>query len=138
MLTSTQGIMPYFDIAWAWVHGYGTGDSWDGFFYNNAHASGTQLYPKGFAKYFDTYSVDGIVNYSFHYIWDLIQHFALPLTFMVPVDVWMALLDGKSMEGIWKIFLFYQPFVWLSAGIPSVVAKAFNVEMEDGWGMMDN
>lgn len=72
MLTSMEGYMPFLHAIMAWSHGFGPGDSWDGFFYNNPEASGSQLYPKGFAKYFDVYSVNGIVGYSFHYIWDLI------------------------------------------------------------------
>lgn len=62
----------------------------------------------------------------------------LLFTFFVPIDVWLALLSGKSSEGLWKIFLFYEPFVYASAFIPSIVANFFKVEMEDGWGILMN
>lgn len=59
-------------------------------------------------------------------------------TLFVPIDVWLALLSGKSLDGLWKVFLFYEPFVYASAFIPSVVASFFKVEMEDGWGILMN
>ena len=82
--------------------------------------------------------MEGIINYTFHWIWDYIQHLVLAYTFFVPIDIWLAFLTGKSTEGLWKVFLFYEPFVYLSAGIPSAIASFFNVEMEDGWGILDN
>ena len=96
------------------------------------------MYPTGLSKYFDLYSLDGMIGYTFHWIWDVIQHYALAYTLFIPIDVWFAILGGKSMDGIWKIFLFYEPFVYLSAGIPSAIAQIFNVEMEDGWGILEN
>ena len=124
--------------AQTWLEGFGPADSWDGFFYNNAAAAGAQLYPTGLSKYFDLYSVDGIINYSLSWVWNEVQHFAMPYTFFIPIDVWLALFDGKSIDGLWKVFLFYEPFVYLSAFIPSAVASFFKVEMEDGWGILLN
>lgn len=138
VLTSETMGNPLFITLDTWIKGYGPGDSWDGYFYNNAKASGSQLYPTGLSKYFDLYSIDGLISYTFHWIWDYIQHLALAYTLFVPIDVWLALLSGKSLDGLWKIFLFYEPFVYLSAGIPSAVAHFFNIEMEDGWGILDN
>ena len=72
------------------------------------------------------------------WVWNEVQHLVFPFTFFVPVDVWLALLSGKSMDGLWKVFLFYEPFVLASAYVPSIVAGFFNVEMEDGWGILLN
>jgi len=121
-----------------WLAGFGPADSWDGYFYNNAQASGTQLYPTGLSKYFDLYSVGGIISYSISWLWNEVQHLAIPFTFFIPIDVWLAIISGKSLDGLWKVFLFYEPFVLASAFVPSMVANFFKVEMEDGWGILLN
>ena len=36
-----------------WFFNLGNGDLWDGYWYNNPDAVGTQLYPRGLNKYFD-------------------------------------------------------------------------------------
>lgn len=56
----------------AWLENIGSGDSWDGFWYNNAVASGSQLYPAGLSKYFDVHSISGLFTYTFVWIWDFI------------------------------------------------------------------
>jgi hypothetical protein len=43
----------------AWIEHLGVGDSWDGYWYNNATAIGQQLYPEGESKYYDLYSGPG-------------------------------------------------------------------------------
>ena len=70
-----------------------------------------------------------MISYTFHWIWDYIQHLVLAYTFGIPIDILLAFLTGKSMDGLWKIFLFYEPFVLLSAGVPSLVANFFDIEM---------
>lgn len=52
-----------------WASNFGTGDSWDGYWYNNAKASGDQLYPTGLNKYFDLHSLDGLGQYYWYAIW---------------------------------------------------------------------
>lgn len=121
-----------------WVNGFGKGDSWDGFFYNNAAASGSQLYPQGISKYYDVFSVDGLIGYTLGWIWNEIQHMFLPLTFYVPIDVWLGLFAGASLKDFWKILLFYEPFAGFTGELPSMVATFFRIEMEDGWGIMYN
>lgn len=138
MLTSHLMYNPIVMGCIAWLEGFGEGDSWDGFFYNNAIAAGSQLYPTGLSKYFDLHSIDGLTAYTFHWIWDYIQHLCLPLTLFVPVDVWMALFNGTSLKGLWKIFVFYEPFVLAMGYMPSLVASFFKIEMQDGWGIMYN
>ena len=129
---------PMVVAAETWLQGFGPKDSWDGFFYNNAGAAGSQLYPTGLSKYFDLFSVDGIISYSFSWLWNEVQHLVLSYTLGVPIDVWIAIFSGASMDGLWKVFLFYEPFVYASAMIPSIVANFFKVEMEDGWGILMN
>ena len=53
-----------------WIHGLGDYDSWDGYFYANAAAAGSQLYPTGLSKYYDVYSTDGLFAYTFGWIWE--------------------------------------------------------------------
>lgn len=64
----------------------------------------------------------------------------LPYTLLIPVDIWLAWFNGASAEGAWKIFLFYMPFALIHGFgiIPSLVAWYFKVEMEDGWGILNN
>lgn len=90
-----------------WAMNFGSGDSWDGYWYNNANAAGSQLYPTGLSKYFDMHSTAGLTEYFFYWLWASIEYFLQSFTLMIPVDVWMALLNGYSTEGLWKIFLFY-------------------------------
>ena len=78
------------------------------------------------------------MDYFWFFIWVEIQVMALPLTLFVPVDVWLAYFNGASTEGLWKICLFYLPFNIFSLGVPSLIAKYFGIEMEDGWGILDN
>ena len=69
MLTSglsTNPIMMGFNM---WIHGFGDADSWDGYFYNNAAAAGSQLYPQGISKYYDIFSTEGLISYTFGWIW---------------------------------------------------------------------
>jgi hypothetical protein len=53
----------------SWWHNLGSKDSWDGYWYNNAEASGSQLYPIGLAKYFDLHSFNGAIEYLWYYLW---------------------------------------------------------------------
>lgn len=68
-ITHSIGLGALFTSFTAWWNNIGTGDVWDGFWYNNAEAAGTQLYPSGLGKYYDIYSVQGLINYLFSYIW---------------------------------------------------------------------
>jgi hypothetical protein len=90
------------------------------------------------SKYFDLYSVDGILNYCLSWLWNEVQHLVMIFTFFIPIDVWIAIFSGASLDGLWKVLVFYEPFIGFSAGIPSIVAEFFKVEMEDGWGILMN
>ena len=70
MLTGDSSYSPFFVALDSWLKGFGPADSWDGYFYNNAAAAGSQLYPTGLSKYFDLYSVSGITAYTFAWLWD--------------------------------------------------------------------
>jgi len=138
MLATGLSVNPLIMGIEMWINGFGSGDSWDGFFYANPTAAGSQLYPQGISKYYDVYSLDGLIGYTFAWIWNMIQNFFLPLTLDVPIDVWLALFSGASLKGLWKIFLFYEPFLHFTGAVPSIVASFFKVEMEDGWGILYN
>jgi hypothetical protein len=79
-----------------------------------------------------------LIGYTFGWIWNEIQHLFLPLTFYVPIDVWLGLFSGASLKDLWKVMLFYEPFAMFTGEVPSIVATFFKVEMEDGWGIMYN
>ena len=70
-----------------------TGDSWDYFWYNNAAASGTQLYPSGLSLFYDFFSMQGLLRFYEDFIFINFQN--IFLTFLwIPYDVWMILLNG--------------------------------------------
>lgn len=74
----------------------------------------------------------------FEWIWVALQRMFMIFTLEVPLDIWLALFNGASMEGLWKIFIFYYPFSSLSGSVPTFVAEYFGVEMIDGWGILNN
>jgi len=67
-----------------------------------------------------------------------IEHLFASLTFFIPIDVWLAIFNGASLDDTWKIFMFYSPFFIFSGPMPSIIANYFGVTMEDGWGILDN
>ena len=135
-LTSRFGYNPLIVAFWSMVIHLASGDSWDGYWYNNWAAAGDQVYPTGLAKYYDLYSWGGLFDYAFSWLWVYLQQMFLPYTLMIPIDVWVAIIGGMELKGVWKIMLFYPPFA--SSAVASWVAEYFKVEMEDGWGMLNN
>lgn len=100
----------------------GIGDSINGgTWYNNAEASGQQLYPSGLNKYFDMYSIFGWINYVFFWIWSWTVTIMSPLTLGVPLNIWLGLINGMDLTGLWKAFVPF-PFIWL-----------FHLRGENGW-----
>ena len=77
----------------------------DLYWYNNQGASGSQLYPAGLSKYFDLYSFDGVYEYFLAWMWIWLCTAASPLTLFIPLDVWVAMFNGQSWTGLWKILL---------------------------------
>lgn len=138
-ITTMNQYSPLIVGFFSWLANTGSGDSWDGYWYNNAVAAGSQLYPTGLSKYFDIHSTGGLFDYMWKWIWDFIQQMLLPLTFFLPIDFWLNMFSA-SWDGVWKIFVFYMPFTIFSGfGIfPSIVASYFGIEMEDGWGILMN
>lgn len=93
-------------ISQGFIKGLGNGDSWDLFWYNNAEAAGSQMYPSGDAKYFDMYSYPGWVNYAFWYVWAWFCAALSPFTLFVPVNFWFRILEGDLVwDGFWKAFV---------------------------------
>lgn len=104
----------------AFIAGIGNGDSWNGFWYNNAQAAGSQLYPAGLSKYFDLYSFTGITNYIIYYIWASTCAIFTPFT-LIPANFWLGLLNGMSLDGIWKVI------------VPAPIAWFLHIRGENGW-----
>lgn len=101
----------------------GSLDAFDLFWYNNAGAAGTQMYPTGLSKYFDMYSWPGFFAYNFAWYWVWFCTIITPFTFGIPLNIWLGIFNGKTWDGIWKVM------------IPPYLAWAFNVKMEDGWSL---
>jgi len=101
----------------------GNGAAWNMFWYNDAGAAGSQLYPTGLSKYFDLHSVPGFARYLFFWVGTWFSTLLTPFTFGVPLGIWMnfLLFKGNSFDGIWKIF------------IPPALSWFLHVEGEGGW-----
>ena len=89
----------------AFLFGMGTGDTWDGYFYNNASAAGDELYPLGLNKYYDMYSIIGLTNYFGDWMWINVCNMLSPLTLFIPYDLWQAWIYGYSWNEWWLPFL---------------------------------
>ena len=113
-------------------NGIGTGDSWDLFWYNNAEAEGSQVYPHGIHKYYDVFSFSGYVNYFIDYqIAQILRPFELVLTFGIPLEVILAAFTA-SWENWYLFFVFrWMPFVpfsyWLYPLINWQLERGFTV-----------
>ena len=104
------------------IKGIGNGDSWDLFWYNNAEASGEQLYPSGLSKYYDMYSWPGVVHYWFNFVWFSFCVALSPFTFG-PINIWLKVLGGATFDDIWKIL------------VPPMLGWFFHLTGEDGWSL---
>jgi len=119
LLTITSiPFMPY--VSESFVVALGTRDAWNGVWYNNAQASGSQLYPAQLSKYYDMYSFTGIANYTIYWIWYVVTATLTPLT-LIPMNFWFAMLNDMKWDDIWK------------AVVPSPLAWFFHIRGEDGW-----
>ena len=56
-------------------------------------------------------------------------------TLGIPADIWLNLLDGAKLDGLWKFPLFYVPLFF---GLNVLTGLFFHIEVEDGWGMLTN
>ena len=116
------------------INNFGKGDSADGFIYNNAEAAGKQLYPVHMAKYWDLYSWDGY--FKFVGDWFLITLYVMAGNYTIlPINVWLAIFDGKSLEGFWKYYVWYFDFS-LIFKLNETLASLLNVTVEDGWPIL--
>lgn len=108
------------------------GDFLDGYWYNNAYTVGQQLYPEGIYKYFDMSSIDGFMNYIWEWLWMFFCTILMPFTLLIPIDIWIAMFNGASWDGMDRFFLYYIP--WF--GINPLVGMMLDVQSEDGFGML--
>lgn len=107
----------------SFLTGFASGDVADGYWYNNAESSGSQAYPHGLSKFYDIYSWDGIWKYIGDWFWLQFSAALSPFTLFIPLNIWIALINGFSLEGVWKIL------------IPMPIAWFFRVTGENGWPM---
>ena len=105
----------------AMIVGLYNGDSWDGFWYNNPAAAGSQIYPTSVSKYYDLYSSSGFITYVSAWIWVWTCNLLAPFTFFIPLDFWAAALNGYDMEKIYLI------------GVPWFLLQLYSIKGEDGW-----
>jgi len=93
-------------LSQGFLKGLGNGDSWDLFWYNNAEASGNEMYPSGDSKYFDLFSWPGYINYVFWYAWAWFTASLSPFTLFIPMNFWFRILEGDMVwTGFWKAFV---------------------------------
>lgn len=119
-----MGSLPFsFFFTKAFLTGFASGDVMDGFWYNNADASGSQVYPHGLTKYYDPYSWDGIWKYIGDWFWLQFCAALSPLTLFIPLNIWIKIFEGASWEGVWKLL------------IPMPIAWFFRITGENGWPM---
>jgi hypothetical protein len=104
----------------AFIQALGNGDAWNGSWYNNAQASGNQLYPAQLSKYFDMYSLSGITNYTIYWTWYLVTATLTPLT-LIPMNFWFSMLNDMNWDEIGKVI------------VPSPIAWFFHIRGEQGW-----
>ena len=123
LLTLSFPLLTFSQATYAFLIGLTNGDSYDGFFYNNSAAAGTQLYPHGLSKYYDLYSVRGFYNYLGDWIWIWVTNILSPFTFFIPFDLWQAWINGYSWDNWWIL------------GIPWPWNEIFTVRGENGWYM---
>lgn len=69
MLTAQLEYHPILVALWSSLIHLASGDTWDGYWYNNWAAAGSQVYPTGLAKYYDLYSWGGLIGYTFEWLW---------------------------------------------------------------------
>jgi len=110
-----------FFLTQSFILGMGRGDAWDLFWYNSSESAGSQVYPSGLSKYFDLYSYPGFMNYLFYWTWIWFTTLVSPFTLFIPLNIWLAILNGMSWEGIWKVL------------IPLPISWFFGVTGENGW-----
>ena len=107
LLTFSIPFFTWANATYAYLIGLSNGDSWDGYFYNNYSAAGTQLYPIGLTKYYDLYSYRGLVNYIGDWIWVWTTNILSPLTLFIPYDFLQAWVNGYSWENWWIVFILW-------------------------------
>ena len=108
----------------------GTGDALDGYWYNNAMASGSQMYPSGLSKYFDMYSTSGVIDYWWSMVWyEICNVTGLLFLLGVPLDLVLDWINGLSFKGIINIMWYFIPF-------GNLVVWLLQIKVQDGWTMM--
>ena len=121
LLTLSIPFITWIQAMYAYFNGLSTGDSWDGFFYNNSYATGTQLYPVGLSKYYDMFSPRGLFNDLGDWLWIWTTNLLMPFTFFIPFDFWQAWLNGYAWDNWWIVFI---PWPW---------NELFTLRGEAGW-----
>ena len=121
LLTLSIPLITFWQATYALTLGLSNGDTWDGYFYNNSFATGTQLYPVGLTKYYDLFSVRGLVNYVGDWIWIWTTNLLSPLTLFIPFDFWQAWVNGYPLNNWWILFIVW-PF-----------NELFTLRGEAGW-----
>merc|ERR1712167_208921 len=95
----------------------GSGDSGDGFIYNNAAAAGNQMYPQGLSKYYDMYSWDGFIAYAIEWIIEIIWAILSVFT-ILPIPAWIMIFDGGEFGDVITYLIWYPNWfglTWLLA-----------------------
>lgn len=117
-----------------YLQGYATNDSvWDAYYYANAGAAGSQIYPYGIHLFFDMWSLWGYGEYCWEWFINLCWNLSYFLTFFIPIDGIFAGL-ALNWEPLVQNILFYLPIVNI-ATVPFMHwwCSVFACELEAGW-----
>lgn len=97
------------------LRGLITGDSWDGNCYNNMYAVGTQLYPRNLFKYYDMFSIAGLIKYTLDSLLIRLYQSLTMFTLGIPLNKWINYTSAFFYETIEIkeediIYLFFPPW----------------------------
>ena len=92
-----------------YFQGYASGDSkYDEYYYANALAAGSQVYPSGISLFFDIYSWPGYWEFTWEYFINFLWNCSYILTLLIPVDFILA-SQVYNWEPLVQNILFYVP-----------------------------
>ena len=90
------------------------------------------MYPTGVHKYYDMYSINGLLDYSLHWCIVFGADLLSPLTFFLPMDILFAAFNYK-WDDMEKYFYYYVPW---GLGLNTLYGVYMDQHQEDGWGLL--
>ena len=82
-----------------WALALGLTDPFAAQCYDNWEAIGSQIHPEGIFKYYDMFSLDGIMTWGFDYIFVYYCHYFSFLTLGIPIS-WFVYIDQVAVGAL--------------------------------------